>query len=103
AEGGDHPNRLGEFGERPDSSRHLNQLQRAVLGGLRGDRRRSPTWRATSIRGGMLVFLDRLWPEHGVFLRSLHRIELPHDRLVDSVRALEHSSGVVWIPAPGQI
>src|SRR5258705_5533667 len=103
AVGRDHANRLRELGERPDASRHLHQLERPVLGGLGRDRGRRAARRAAAVGRRMQVFLDRLRPEHGVLLRRLRRIELPHDRLVDPVRALEHPAGVVRIVPPAQV
>jgi hypothetical protein len=51
----------------------------------------------------MQVFLDRLRLERRILLRRLCRIELPHDRFVNPVRALEHAAGLIGVPPPTQI
>src|SRR5262245_11205310 len=101
--GRDHPDGLREFGEQPHSSWYLNDLERAVLGALRRDRGGRATGRADTVRRGMLILLESVGPEHGIFLRRLDGIVLTHDRLVDPVGALEHAPRVVRVIAATQI
>src|SRR5689334_13489584 len=51
----------------------------------------------------MLVFVRGFRLENRVLLRGDFRIELPHDRWIDPISTLKHSSRVVGIITPTQI
>src|ERR1700676_582776 len=74
-----------------------------MFGGLRGYRGGSTTRRATPIGCRFLELCGGLGFEDRVFLRRQGGIVLPGYTAVDRVGALDHSSGVIRIVAPGQV
>src|ERR1700733_911429 len=98
-------NRLREFIHNPQDSWALDQLDGAVLSGLRCYRGGSATRSTSAIRGRILVLVFRLRPEDRVHLWRISFNEQPARIRVSPSRSIRthHSSNTVRIITPGEV